>query len=167
MEPPSPPPHTHTQTHTRTRPYNLAPTPTNTLTHTHNLPHPPLLTPTHPHSVHVTSGLEAQVERLVGASAAVEDALAGLAVDAAGAPPPLRRRAALTYVKRLYSPFLLREPLVQNIHAAHAHGAPGAAAAGGGDGETARLLQGLVQGLRGVCLSEGDCCVVSVAGLSR
>ncbi|GFR43975.1 hypothetical protein Agub_g5119, partial [Astrephomene gubernaculifera] len=55
----------------------------------------------------------AQIDRLVGATAAVEDALAGLVVDASGAPPRLRHRAALTYVKRLYSPFLLREPLVQ------------------------------------------------------
>ncbi|KAG2445384.1 hypothetical protein HXX76_000006 [Chlamydomonas incerta] len=83
-------------------------------------------------SIHVTSGLEAQVERLVGASAAVEDALAGLAVDAAGAPPPLRRRAALTYVKRLYSPFLLREPLVQNLNLAAAAGHAGARGGGGG-----------------------------------
>ncbi|KAG2485379.1 hypothetical protein HYH03_015868 [Edaphochlamys debaryana] len=68
-------------------------------------------------SLHVSSGLEAQVERLVAASAAVEDALAGLAVDAAGAPPHLRRRAALTYVRRLYAPFLLREPLVASAGA--------------------------------------------------
>ncbi len=96
------------------------------------------------------------MERLVGANAAVEDALASLLVDSGwaagwaaqraagargGAPGgggggaagsggvtsgggsssmgpashagALRRRAALTYVKRLYSPYLLREPLVQ------------------------------------------------------
>ncbi|GLC69098.1 hypothetical protein PLESTF_000789000 [Pleodorina starrii] len=64
-------------------------------------------------SVHVAPGVEAQIERLVGATAAIEDALAGLVVDATGAHALLRRRAALTYVKRLYSPFLLREPAMQ------------------------------------------------------
>jgi hypothetical protein len=81
-----------------------------------------------------------QMERLVSASAAVEDPLAGLLVDGApsaagaaagtaraagrspaggralgGVPPGLRRRAALAYIRRLYSPFLLREPLLQAL----------------------------------------------------
>ncbi len=70
------------------------------------------------------AGVDAQVERLVGAAAAVEDALAGLMVDAAGAPHLLRVRAALAYVQRLYRPFLLCEPQV-------AHDSAG----GGGDGQ--------------------------------
>ncbi|GLI66557.1 hypothetical protein VaNZ11_010442, partial [Volvox africanus] len=65
-------------------------------------------------SVHVVPGVEAQIERLVGATAAVEDALAGLVVDATGSHALLRRRAALTYIKRLYTPFLLREPVMQS-----------------------------------------------------
>ncbi|KAG2488653.1 hypothetical protein HYH03_012820 [Edaphochlamys debaryana] len=61
------------------------------------------------------SGLESQVEHLVGSAAAVEDALAALVVDSRGAPPALRRRAALTYIERLYSPFMITRPMVQQV----------------------------------------------------
>ena len=55
--------------------------------------------------------VEHKIETLVAAPAAVEDALASLIVD--HADRLLQSRALLTYVKRIYHPFLLREPVLQ------------------------------------------------------
>lgn len=79
----------------------------------------------------VAGGVDQRAELLVGAPAAVEDALASLLVEPAamprgggssagstprsstagdGATDALRLRAAATYVRRVYHPFLIREP---------------------------------------------------------
>lgn len=55
--------------------------------------------------------VEHKIETLVAAPAAVEDALASLIVD--HGDRLLQSRALLTYVKRIYHPFLLREPVLQ------------------------------------------------------
>ena len=47
----------------------------------------------------------------MAAPAAVEEALASLIVD--HQDPALQYRALLTYIKRVYHPFLLREPQVE------------------------------------------------------
>lgn len=52
--------------------------------------------------------MEHKIETLVAAPAAVEEALASLIVD--HQDPMLQYRALLTYIKRVYHPFLLREP---------------------------------------------------------
>jgi hypothetical protein len=54
--------------------------------------------------------VEHKIETLVAAPAAVEEALASLIVD--HQDPALQYRALLTYIKRVYHPFLLREPQV-------------------------------------------------------
>lgn len=61
----------------------------------------------------MTPHVEHKIETLVAAPAAVEEALASLIVD--HQDRALQYRALLTYVKRVYHPFLLREPQV-NTH---------------------------------------------------
>lgn len=56
--------------------------------------------------------VEHKIETLVAAPAAVEEALASLIVD--HEDRALQYRALLTYVKRIYHPFLLGEPRVQD-----------------------------------------------------
>eukprot|EP00200_Dunaliella_tertiolecta_P012627 CAMPEP_0202373002 /NCGR_PEP_ID=MMETSP1127-20130417/4091_1 /ASSEMBLY_ACC=CAM_ASM_000462 /TAXON_ID=3047 /ORGANISM="Dunaliella tertiolecta, Strain CCMP1320" /LENGTH=2753 /DNA_ID=CAMNT_0048969731 /DNA_START=204 /DNA_END=8465 /DNA_ORIENTATION=+ len=57
--------------------------------------------------------IEAKMEMLVTVPAAVEEPLASLVVDPA-VDPALHARALVTYVRRLYHSFLLREPVLQN-----------------------------------------------------
>ena len=55
--------------------------------------------------------MEHKIDTLVAAPAAVEEALASLIVD--HQDPALQYRALLTYVKRVYHPFLMRQPQVR------------------------------------------------------
>jgi hypothetical protein len=56
--------------------------------------------------------VEHKIETLVGAPAAVEEALASLIVDNQDKYHALQYRALVTYIKRLYFPFLMCEPQV-------------------------------------------------------
>ncbi|MEW5311712.1 MAG: hypothetical protein WDW38_003401 [Sanguina aurantia] len=59
----------------------------------------------------ITAAIENKMEQLVGVQAAVEEALASLLVDCADSL--LQTRAMVTYVRRVYSSCLLRDPFVQ------------------------------------------------------
>jgi acetyl-CoA carboxylase/biotin carboxylase 1 len=59
-----------------------------------------------------TAAVEHKIETLVGAPAAVEEALASLIVDNQDKYHALQYRALVTYIKRLYFPFLMCEPQV-------------------------------------------------------
>lgn len=56
--------------------------------------------------------MEHKIETLVAAPAAVEEALASLIVDNQDKYHALQYRALVTYVKRVYHPFLMCEPQV-------------------------------------------------------
>jgi hypothetical protein len=56
--------------------------------------------------------VEHKIETLVAAPAAVEEALASLIVDNQDKYHALQYRALVTYVKRVYHPFLMCEPQV-------------------------------------------------------
>lgn len=58
--------------------------------------------------------MEHKIETLVAAPAAVEEALASLIVDNQDKYHALQYRALVTYVKRVYHPFLMCEPQVGN-----------------------------------------------------
>eukprot|EP00878_Enallax_costatus_P028336 GHUV01030599.1.p1 GENE.GHUV01030599.1~~GHUV01030599.1.p1 ORF type:complete len:283 (-),score=80.75 GHUV01030599.1:517-1365(-) len=60
----------------------------------------------------ITPAVEHKIETLVAAPAAVEDALASLIVDNQDKYHALQYRALVTYVKRIYHPFLMCEPQV-------------------------------------------------------
>eukprot|EP00879_Flechtneria_rotunda_P003437 GHRR01003666.1.p1 GENE.GHRR01003666.1~~GHRR01003666.1.p1 ORF type:complete len:1583 (+),score=615.48 GHRR01003666.1:404-5152(+) len=60
----------------------------------------------------ITPAVEHKIETLVAAPAAVEEALASLIVDNQDKYLALQYRALVTYVKRIYYPFLLCEPQV-------------------------------------------------------
>ncbi|KAF6253758.1 carboxyl transferase domain-containing protein [Scenedesmus sp. NREL 46B-D3] len=60
----------------------------------------------------ITPAVEHKIETLVGAPAAVEEALASLIVDNQDKYHALQYRALVTYIKRLYFPFLMCEPQV-------------------------------------------------------
>lgn len=69
----------------------------------------------------------------VSVAAAVEDALASLLVEGA-LDAPLRARAALTWVRRLYHPFLIRQPALHALQLPDLCAcpmSPGQSAAGG------------------------------------
>lgn len=58
------------------------------------------------------AAVEHKIETLVAAPAAVEEALASLIVDNQDKYHALQYRALVTYVKRVYHPFLMCEPQV-------------------------------------------------------
>lgn len=60
----------------------------------------------------ITPAVEHKIETLVAAPAAVEEALASLIVDNQDNYHALQYRALVTYVKRVYHPFLMCEPQV-------------------------------------------------------
>jgi len=60
----------------------------------------------------ITPAVEHKIETLVAAPAAVEEALASLIVDNQDKYHALQYRALVTYVKRVYHPFLMCEPQV-------------------------------------------------------
>jgi hypothetical protein len=60
--------------------------------------------------------VEHKIETLVAAPAAVEEALASLIVDNQDKYHALQYRALVTYVKRVYHPFLMCEPQVRSMH---------------------------------------------------
>lgn len=59
------------------------------------------------------AAVEHKIETLVAAPAAVEEALASLIVDNQDRYHALQYRALVTYVKRIYHPFLMCEPQVR------------------------------------------------------
>jgi iron-sulfur cluster repair protein YtfE (RIC family) len=59
------------------------------------------------------AAVEHKIETLVAAPAAVEEALASLIVDNQDKYHALQYRALVTYVKRVYHPFLMCEPQVR------------------------------------------------------
>lgn len=65
----------------------------------------------------ITPAVEHKIETLVAAPAAVEDALASLIVDNQDKYHALQYRALVTYVKRIYHPFLMCEPQVNQAGA--------------------------------------------------
>lgn len=91
--------------------------------------------------------IEAKMELLVGVQAAVDDALASLVVD--GSEPELQARAASTYVRRLYHPYLVRDPMLKLHQPPHQPlspaAGPGAGVAGAGGGGA--LSAGVVTGV--------------------
>jgi hypothetical protein len=62
----------------------------------------------------ITPAVEHKIETLVGAPAAVEEALASLIVDNQDRYHALQYRALVTYAKRIYHPFLMCEPQVRS-----------------------------------------------------
>eukprot|EP00798_Chlamydomonas_sp_ICE-L_P004934 gene4934-34705_t len=80
------------------------------------MPCPPLFKSLPPIALHTPSttprsGIEAKIDMLVAAPAAVEDALVSLLIEK-GIDRTLRERAAMTYVRRLYHHLLLQQPLM-------------------------------------------------------
>lgn len=65
----------------------------------------------------ITPAVEHKIETLVAAPAAVEEALASLIVDNQDKYHALQYRALVTYVKRVYHPFLMCEPQVNQAGA--------------------------------------------------
>jgi hypothetical protein len=59
------------------------------------------------------AAVEHKIETLVAAPAAVEEALASLIVDNQDKYHALQYRALVTYIKRVYHPFLMCEPQVR------------------------------------------------------
>lgn len=61
------------------------------------------------------AGVDHKIETLVAAPAAVEEALASLIVDNQDRYHALQYRALVTYIKRVYHPFLMCEPQVRSL----------------------------------------------------
>ena len=81
------------------------------------------------------------MDLLVTVPAAVEDALASLMLDPSN--PTLQQRGAITYIRRLYHPYLLGLPSFA-FSAAVVGNQPSAAAHGSGSGGTANQDDGLI-----------------------
>lgn len=69
-----------------------------------------LMDPKWTHSAASSVQVERKIETMITAPAAVDDALASLIVDHPN--PILQTRALSTYIRRIYYPYLLSEPLV-------------------------------------------------------